>query len=297
VNRMASPRRIVATIAAELAVYPPIAIAAAISVVTHTVVIFGVGFTLPDPKMLKNWQPPLEVVLVNSRTRTAPKKADALAQANLEGGGNVADNRQAKSPLPVNEIDQPETAARKVEMLEEQAQQLVAQVKSRETMPVEPPKDTAPSEEEAQTENLAERSLEMAKLQAQISRTWDAYQRRPKRMFIGARTREYGFARYVEDWRVKVERVGNLNYPEAARRDRLYGSLILTVSINADGTVDSIDIDRSSGHKVLDAAAVKIVGMAAPYAPFTAEMRKKVDILSITRTWTFTRSDQLVSGN
>jgi periplasmic protein TonB len=294
---MASPRRIVATIAAELAVYPPIAIAAAISVVTHTVVIFGVGFTLPDPKMLKNWQPPLEVVLVNSRTRTAPKKADALAQANLEGGGNVADNRQAKSPLPVNEIDQPETAARKVEMLEEQAQQLVAQVKSRETMPVEPPKDTAPSEEEAQTENLAERSLEMAKLQAQISRTWDAYQRRPKRMFIGARTREYGFARYVEDWRVKVERVGNLNYPEAARHDRLYGSLILTVSINADGTVDSIDIDRSSGHKVLDAAAVKIVGMAAPYAPFTAEMRKKVDILSITRTWTFTRSDQLVSGN
>lgn len=297
-TRMASLERISATVAAELAVYPPIAIASAISLVTHSLLIFGLGFAVPDPKLLTNWQPPLEVVLVNARTKAAPKKAEALAQANLDGGGNVDDNRQAKSPLPVNEIERQETAARQqVEALEEQAQRLVAQVESRESVPVEPPREAQPRQEEIQTHNLAERSLELARLQAQISQQWDAYQRRPKRMFVGARTREYGFARYVEDWRIKVERVGNLNYPEAARREKLYGSLILTVSINADGSVESVDVDRSSGHKLLDAAAVKIVEMGAPFAPFTAEMRDKVDILSITRTWTFTRSDQLVSGN
>ena len=114
-------------------------------------------------------------------------------------------------------------------------------------------------------------------------------------MFVGARAVEFTFARYVEDWRLKVERVGNLNYPEAARRNKLYGALVLTVSINADGTVESVQIDRSSGSRILDAAAINIVEMAAPYAPFPEEMRNKVDILGITRTWIFTRSDQLTS--
>jgi len=98
----------------------------------------------------------------------------------------------------------------------------------------------------------------------------------------------------VEDWVAKVERIGNLNYPEAARRQGVYGSLKLTVSIYSDGRIEKVDIDQSSGSKILDAAAIKIVQLAAPYAPFPDELRKKADILSITRTWTFTRSDQLV---
>jgi protein TonB len=136
----------------------------------------------------------------------------------------------------------------------------------------------------------------MARLQARIDQQLDDYQKRPRRMFaVGARAQEYTFAQYVDDWRLKVERVGNLNYPEAARREGLYGSLVLTVNINADGSLESVQVDRPSGSKILDAAAVKIVEMAAPYAPFTPAMRKKVDILGITRTWTFTRSDQLTS--
>ena len=106
---------------------------------------------------------------------------------------------------------------------------------------------------------------------------------------------EYRFARYVEDWRQKVERVGNLNYPEAARQLKLYGNLILTVSIRADGSVEKVVVDRSSGHKVLDAAATRIVEMAAPYAPFPADIRRDTDILDITRTWTFARGDELRS--
>ena len=140
-----------------------------------------------------------------------------------------------------------------------------------------------------------QKSLEAARLEAQISRDWDNYQKRPKRKFIGARTQEYRFARYVEDWRMKVEKVGNLNYPEAARQQKLYGQLQLTVSISADGSVESVEINRSSGHKVLDAAASRIVELAAPYAPFPEDIRKDTDILGITRTWIFTRADQLAS--
>ena len=112
---------------------------------------------------------------------------------------------------------------------------------------------------------------------------------------MGASAEEYRFARYVEDWRLKVERIGNLNYPEAARMNKLYGNLILTVSIRADGSVEKVVIDRTSGQRVLDAAASRIVEMAAPYSPFPPDIKRDTDILDITRTWTFRRGDELSS--
>jgi protein TonB len=139
------------------------------------------------------------------------------------------------------------------------------------------------------------KSLEIARLEAQISKDWDAYQKRPRRRFIGARTQEFRFARYIEDWRLKVERVGTLNYPQAARDQKIYGSLQMTVSIKADGTVEKVEINRSSGQKILDEAALRIVQLAAPYAAFPSDISKDTDILGITRTWTFTRSDQLLT--
>ena len=139
-----------------------------------------------------------------------------------------------------------------------------------------------------------QQASEAAKLQARISQQWEEYQKRPRREFVGASAKSYAFARYVEDWVAKVERVGNLNYPEAARQQSIYGSLRLSVSIFADGKVEKIEIDKSSGSRVLDQAAIRIVELAAPYAAFSKEMRTTADILSITRTWTFTRSDQLV---
>jgi protein TonB len=151
-----------------------------------------------------------------------------------------------------------------------------------------------PAQPAIDASQLNQQAREMAQLQAQISQQWDEYQKRPKRAFIGANVKEYAFARYVEDWVAKVERVGNLNYPEAARRQGIYGSLKLTVSIYANGKIEKIEVDRSSGSKILDTAATKIVELASPYAAFPDDMRAKTDILSITRTWTFTRSDQLV---
>jgi protein TonB len=143
---------------------------------------------------------------------------------------------------------------------------------------------------------MAQRTLEVMRLEAQIAKEMDAYQKRPKRKFIGARAEEFRFARYVEDWRLKVERVGNLNYPEAAREQKLYGSLLLTVSIRADGSIEDIELNRSSGHRLLDAAAIHIVEMAAPYSAFPPDIRRDTDVLHITRTWTFTKGDELHSN-
>lgn len=130
---------------------------------------------------------------------------------------------------------------------------------------------------------------------AQINKNNEMYQKLPRRKFIGARTQEYRFAQYIEDWRVKVERIGNLNYPEQARREQIYGKLQLSVSIKTDGSIESIEVSHSSGQRILDAAAMRIVKLAAPYAPLPADIRRDTDILTITRTWTFTQADKLES--
>lgn len=273
----------------------------AASTILHLIVLFGITFTLPQVQSLRNFSQPLEVVLVNARTKTKPTKADALAQANLDGGGNTDANRRARSPLPVLPKEtrnlQVEQAAKKVQELEREARALMTAVKSEQK--VNPPEPRADAQEQPledqRGQDIVARSLEIARLQAQIDREWDAYQKRPRRTFVGARTQSYDLAQYVEDWRHKIERVGTLNFPEAARQQKLFGSLQLTVAIKSDGSVESVVIDRPSGKKVLDQAALRIVDLAGPFAPLPAGIRKNTDVLHITRTWTFTRSDEFIS--
>lgn len=272
-----------------------------ISIVLHTVLIFGVSFKMIDPSKLANLNQPLEVVLVNAKTEAKPPKADALAQHNLDGGGNTDADRRAKSPLPVTrkekQADEVAQAAKRIKELERESRQLMTRAKSEtpvESAPVQPePQPDAPVLPNAA--DLMQRSLEIARLEAQINKDWDAYQKRPRRRFVGARTQEFRFARYIEDWRLKVERIGELNYPQTARDLKLYGSMVVTVSIKADGALDKVEINRASGQKILDDAALRIVRLAAPFSPFPADIAKDTDILSITRTWTFTRSDQLLT--
>jgi protein TonB len=272
-------------------------VALVLSVFVHAIIILGISFKLPDASRLLA-ERPLEVTLVNAKTTARPHQANALAQANLDGGGNTDADRRAKSPLPVpreaTRATELTMAQKRVEQLETQAKQLMTQQRSAaavETVPDQPKPQT-----EAQTSpnaaDIMSRSLEIARLEAQISRDWDAYQKRPRRRFIGARTQEFRFAQYIEDWRIKVERVGEMNYPQAARDQKLYGSLVVTVSIKADGSLERVDINRPSGARILDQAALGIVKLAAPFAPFPPDIAKDTDILSITRTWTFTRSDQ-----
>jgi protein TonB len=252
-----------------------------------------------NPHLFEDHSAPMEVVLVNSKSLDAPLKPDALAQVNLAGGGNTDEKLRVKSPLPASAQTQSGNEAAlqtRVRQLEQQAQRLFTQLKPDTNLPN--PDATAHDAQHSTltSAQLEQQAREMAQLEAQVSQQRIEYQQRPKRAYFGANVREYAFARYVDDWVGKVEKVGNLNYPEAARRQSVYGSLMLTVSIYSDGRLEDVVVDRSSGSKILDAAAIKIVQLAAPYAQFPDAMRKKVDILSITRTWTFTRSDQLIGA-
>jgi len=134
---------------------------------------------------------------------------------------------------------------------------------------------------------LASRGEEIARLNAKLAEDTTAYSNRPRRKAISASTQEYKYASYLEAWRRKVEAIGNLNYPEEARRRKLYGNLILQVGVRADGSLEEVRVLRSSGSTLLDEAAVRIVHLAAPFAPFPPDIRQETDFLDITRTWQF----------
>ena len=301
-----------------------IAVAVWVSIAIHAVIL-TIHFE-PELKKLADRLPSLDVVLVNAKTKTAPDKAEALAQANLDRGGNTDENRKMKTALPAplqktTEVKlKPNSEAhsaaksaklqakevreqKRVDALEKQAQELLTQINSTKKIESNPTQNAAAAEPELGEQinksktldrgTLIAASLEMDRLQAQIDKRQEEYQKRPKRKFIGARTKEYRFALYVESWRQKVERIGNMNYPEAAKAQKLYGQLRMTVSIKADGSLEGVVIDQKSNYPVLDEAAKRIVELAAPYAVFPEDIKKDTDILSITRTWTFTQDDAL----
>lgn len=274
-----------------------LALAVLFSLTLHAFVMFGIRFVPPEWKNIPVLSQPLEVVLVNSKSRNRPNNASAYAQNNLEGGGNNEDAHLARTPFPVLGDAQrftPEQAARRQRELEQESKRLLTRDKGDYFVKEENDQQKQSSSKD-NGQDLVRRAMEIARLEAQISKNLDMYDKLPRRKFIGARTQEYRFAQYVEDWRVKVERIGNLNYPEMARRERIYGRLTLTVNIRSDGNVESIEVNRPSGQRILDASAIRIVRLAAPFAPFPPDIRKDTDILSITRTWIFTTTDRLES--
>jgi periplasmic protein TonB len=269
-----------------------------VSVLVHAVAL-ALHFKVPDQFSWQQSEQRLEVVIVNAKTRERPAKADVLAQANLDRGGNVDEPRHARTPLPVTEPHRPgkdlANAQRRVRELEVRQQQLLAQAREAQAR-VAPQVPEAVQTEQTPPQpsgrDLADLSLAALRLQAQVDRQLEEYQKRPRKKFLGANAAEYRFAQYEEDWRAKVERWGTLNYPAEAR-GKIYGNLRLTVTLRPDGTVAAIELDRSSGLKVLDAAAFKIVRMASPFAPFPPDIRRDTDLLIITRTWFFGQGDKL----
>ena len=277
---------------------PLLAAAFIVSISLHALLLL-IQFRLPEAKPARDKG--LEVVLVNARHAQAPEKAEVLAQANVDAGGNTEQEVRASTPLPPQPNRQDgdalvEAKRRTPEPVREQ-KQVITRDKAPAKVAAAPKKVEQPApapepQREISGLDLLDSAAAVARIEAQIDRDLKELAKRPRKKFIGARAQEYRFAQYVEDWRQKVERVGTLNYPEAAR-GKLYGSLLLSVTIRADGSVEKVGVQRSSGHKVLDDAAVRIVKMAAPYAPFPPDIRKDYDIIEITRTWKFERSDRV----
>lgn len=293
-------------LAASLTVPPPpttgdvLPITLAVSVVLHAIVLL-ITFAPPVFDGSK-FVPHLDVVLVNSKTSSKPVKADALAQANLDGGGNTEAERRAKTNLPkLNSVEPApnvQLASRQAQRLEEEAQRLLQLAQgTHSTADSTRPAPELPREARLEDPAAEQQRLRIAQLEAQIAKEWDEYQKLPRRKFIGARTEGVVYAQYVDQWRQRIEKIGTQYFPEEARRRKLYGSLVMTVHIRADGSVEKIEIDRSSGYRLLDTAARRAVDLAGPFPPFPASVRKDWDILSISRTFSYTRSDLELLAN
>ncbi len=272
-------------------------LAIAISLAVHGYIVTR-NFVYPDASKGMR-EKALDIVLVNAKSAKKPTDAQALAQANLDGGGNTDENRRVKTPLPTTNQQTSgsdiERMQRRIRELDAAQQKMLSEAKSARAVAAARNAAEQPTPSPSVSGlDLAESARAMARLEGEISKSVDEYNKRPRKKFVGARTQEYRFAQYIEDWRQKVERIGTMNYPAEAR-GKLYGSLVLTVSLNHDGSLNRVDINRSSGYKVLDEAAKRIVQMASPYSPFPPEIRRDTDILEITRTWYFTQGDQVTA--
>jgi len=298
----------------------PMLLAVAIAVLLHLLLLLGVGFKMPEPRE----RPPgsIELLIVQQTgsgqmpptPESVPAQADRAGETMVplpeldepqpaavsDGADSVDDSDQMKPEPPMAELlPAPEPASEPTpepEQAPKPEQPLLEPEPERpELLTTEQPaastKDIAPKVSAADI--LASRSAEIERLTARIDAETSAYASRARRKAISTSTREYRYATYMEAWRRKVERIGNLNYPEEAKRLGLYGSLILHVAVRADGSLDSVRVVRSSGQRVLDQAAVRIVELAAPYAPFPPDISAETDILDITRTWQFQRNNQL----
>ena len=243
---------------------------------------------------------PLEVVLVNAKHNKRPSNPTALAQANLDGGGNTDQNRTAKTPLPPQVQEKPGDALaelkQKQQALEQQNQRLLEQIKQskhRVALP-EPTEQQQPQPAPTLSgADLYNNSLAYVRKEAEISKNYDDYQKKPHRKYITARTREAPEALYYMQWVQKIERVSELNYPKAAAQKGIYGALRVTVTLMPDGTLESVEINKSSGHPELDEAAVRIAKLAAPYAPPPPNILQNDNRLSFVSTWNFTNTGKL----
>lgn len=272
-------------------------LALGISLLLHGLLL-TLHFSFPDASRAFKKRA-LDIILVNSRSARKPADAQVLAQANLDGGGNTEQEHRATTPLPPaprhQDGDELEQSQRRIRELEAHQQQLAARARSRTLVAPQADREEQPTPAaDVSGRDLARSALAMARLEGAIDKELNEYNQRPRKKFIGTRATEYRFAQYIEAWRTKVERLGTLNYPEEAR-GKLYGRLVMTVSINSDGSLASLEINRSSGHKVLDDAARRIVTMAAPFGDFPPAIRKDTDILVFTRSLRFTQLGSLES--
>ena len=238
---------------------------------------------------------PLEVILVNSRSGERPVKAQAIAQANLAGGGE-AERGRSTSPLPPSALmeigNANEDARRQIEQLQETQQQLLSQIRRElAMMPApDPRRDQGSPEDRAQEE----RRRQLIQLLAEIEKRINEENARPKKRYISPATQEEVYALYYDGLRRKIEDRGTRNFPEY-QGHKLYGELTMNVTVDAVGHVVETEIVRPSQSKQLDKRAVAIVRAAAPFGSFTPEMRRKADQLVITSRFRFTREEGMIA--
>jgi len=260
------------------------------SLIVHAVLALGITFSLDTPS---SPLPGLDVILLESTSAQKPEKPDFLAQVNNTGGGDT--EKRVRPTAPASGITSKPTFGVSLQSIEigapmpasaKPAEVLITSNKSDRQIENEKTIQEKPDLASPEAKTVHELKQEEARLEQEIQRETQAYAKRPKRKFLSANTHEYEYAAYQKAWVARIERIGNLNYPDEARRQQLHGDVLLTVSLFRNGRVRNINIIHSSGHKILDDAAIRIVRLAEPFPPLpkTAE---NPDEINITRTWQF----------
>ncbi|MDD1627555.1 MAG: energy transducer TonB [Methylococcaceae bacterium] len=280
-------------------------IALSVAIIVHLVLVLGMNFTTPQPDKINK---PIDITLVNTPVKSIPKQADFLAQENQLGAGE-----ETKKPEPpaknipnkvnsqvkqVKKVTPKETKPKETEPKESKpkvVQKIITQPKAEKKV-VTASKAEVVSKPEKRPQLTAE-SLhqQIAQLGTEIRQSQPSADQTKIKFVNSVSAHKYVAAQYMKDWESKVERMGNLNYPEAATKKNFSGTLTMDVGINADGSVYSIRINKSSGNPELDEAAIKIVRMSAPFAPLPLELRKELDVLVITRVWKFSDESGLIT--
>ena len=265
------------------------------SLLLHGVLLLGITFGYVKPKASL---PTLDVTLVDVANREKPEQADFLAQANNRGGGEqdkaARPSQPFSGPLPkpdpgVAERAQQATAARPQDATPDRL--LTTTGNSRFSVNSDSAQPQR-SDSALPSSDVDRVRMEAAQLAAEKRRIQEAYAKRPKKKFISSNTSEYAYAGYMRNWVDRIERVGNLNYPDAARRQKVHGDVLLTVTLDRDGKIMDIQLISSSGQPLLDKAAERIVRLAAPFPPLP-QSGERVDELHITRTWQFQENNVL----
>ncbi|MCC4621131.1 energy transducer TonB [Xanthomonas cassavae CFBP 4642] len=265
-----------------------------ISLLLHGALILGVGFAVSEDAPLV---PTLDVIFSQTSTPLTPKQADFLAQANQQGGGNHDTAQRPRDSQP-GVVPQDRTGlapqaqrATSVQAPAPTQTRVVSSRRGEQRMPMPQPNPQTDPLTPADAQRI-QRDAEMARLAAEVHLRSEQYAKRPNRKFVSASTREYAYANYLRAWVDRAERVGNLNYPDDARRRRLGGKVVISVGVRRDGSVESSRVLVSSGVPTLDAAALRVVQLAQPFPPLP-RTKDDVDILEVTRTWLFLPDGQL----
>ncbi len=268
----------------------PLALGILVSLLLHGTVLM-LKIAPPSALRFSPSDSQIEVVLLNAQTTSKPLKPDVLAQVDMQGGGEHEQGR-ARSPLPAEakaeDGEDVRVQRRRVTELEEQQRKLLALARSPQTT-VEPEKAPSQAPLDVSGSDADDVDRAIARLQAQIDKQISDYNKRPKRLTYGVNAVGVSYARYVDDWAQKIERIGTDRYPKQAR-GRMYDSLIITVEIDKHGNVVDVIVNKKSRYDVLNRAVKQIVHAGAPYPPFTREMARDGDILQIVRTWKFTNN-------
>jgi periplasmic protein TonB len=268
------------------------------SALLHVVVILGIGFSLTLGQPAQRASTAISTTLATSQTSEKVDDAEVFAQSAQQGGGLSDDDQPLRSPIPLT--NDPQTRMEQTASSRNDATRtgiedtfLVVELPSEILLAYSSEVAFSSKETDGAHQEETEAML-LSPLSANLDEELTTGLRVPRQKFISSRTREHKYASYMEAWRAQVEEVGNTNYPEEARVRRLSGNLVLDVAIRSDGSIEEVNVVRSSGQKALDDSAVRIVMMAAPFKPFPEEILKEVDLLHITRTWQFLHNSALI---